>query len=140
MTRHKGIMALLLVMMLIIAACGGDGGDATGDPIVIGAVFDLSGPTADVGTPYSEGVLGYVDWLNSEGGIDGRPIEVKHQDYQYDVAQAETLYSQFVSDGAVAFMGWGTGDTEALRTVYCCSFPTPGTRNVTTNDASYNPN
>lgn len=116
MTRHKGIMALLLAMMLIIAACGGDGGDATGDPIVIGAVFDLSGPTADVGTPYSEGVLGYVDWLNSEGGIDGRPIEVKHQDYQYDVAQAETLYSQFVSDGAVAFMGWGTGDTEALRT------------------------
>lgn len=117
MTRHKAIMALLLALMLVVAACGDDGGgEATGDPIVIGAIFDLSGPTADVGTPYSEGVLGFIDWLNGEGGIDGRPIEVNHQDYQYDVAQAETLYSQYVSEGAVAFMGWGTGDTEALRT------------------------
>jgi branched-chain amino acid transport system substrate-binding protein len=114
--KHKGLLALFVVLILVVAACGGDDGEASGEPIVIGAVFDLSGPTADVGTPYSEGVLGYVAWLNDAGGIDGRPIEVKHQDYQYDVAQAETLYSQYVSEGAVAFMGWGTGDTEALRT------------------------
>ncbi len=37
------------------------------------------------------------------------------QDYAYDVAKAEQLYSQFVSQGAVAFLGWGTGDSEALR-------------------------
>ncbi len=117
MTRHKGMLALFVALILVVAACGGsDDGDASGEPITIGAVFDLSGPTADVGTPYSEGVLGYVAWINDSGGIDGRPIEVLHQDYQYDVAQAETLYSQYVSEGAVAFMGWGTGDTEALRT------------------------
>ena len=117
MTRYRTTLAILLALTLVLAACGGDdAGEAGGEPIVIGAVFDLSGPTADVGTPYSEGVLGYIDWLNDNGGIDGRPIEIKHQDYQYDVAQAETLYSQYVSEGAVAFMGWGTGDTEALRT------------------------
>ena len=116
-TRYRTTLAILLALTLVLAACGGDdAGEAGGEPIVIGAVFDLSGPTADVGTPYSEGVLGYIDWLNDNGGIDGRPIEIKHQDYQYDVAQAETLYSQYVSEGAVAFMGWGTGDTEALRT------------------------
>jgi branched-chain amino acid transport system substrate-binding protein len=29
---------------------------------------------------------------------------------------AEQLYTQYVSEGVAAFMGWGTGDTEALRT------------------------
>ena len=108
---------------MLVAGCGGDdsagnGGGASGgggEPIVIGAIFDLSGATADVGTPYGDGVRGYVDWRNSKGGIEGRNIELKWQDYAYDVAKAEQLYSQFVSDGAVAFLGWGTGDSEALR-------------------------
>jgi branched-chain amino acid transport system substrate-binding protein len=89
---------------------------ATDEPIVVGAIFDLSGATADVGTPFADGATAYIDWLNANGGVDGRPIELLSQDYQYDVAQAEQLYSQFVSDGAVAFFGWGTADTEALRT------------------------
>ena len=50
-----------------------------------------------------------------QGGIEGRPIELIYQDYAYQVARAEQLYSQFVAEGAVVFMGWGTGDTEALR-------------------------
>ncbi|CAN5433441.1 ABC transporter substrate-binding protein [soil metagenome] len=86
-----------------------------GEPIVIGAVHDLTGPTSDVGVPYAEGMRAYVDWRNTNGGVDGRPLQLNGQDYLYDVAVAEQLYSQFVSQGAVAFMGWGTGDTEALR-------------------------
>lgn len=92
------------------------GGEASGDPITIGGIFDLSGATGDVGTPYAEGVRAYVDWRNSEmNGAGGRPINLVSQDYAYDVAVAEQLYSQFVSEGAVAMLGWGTGDTEALR-------------------------
>jgi branched-chain amino acid transport system substrate-binding protein len=116
MRRHRAALALLVALLLLIPACGGGDDDGGGEPIKVGAIFDLSGATADVGTPYSEGVKGYVEWLNDEGGIDGREIELLSQDYQYDVAQAETLYSQYVSEGIVAFMGWGTGDTEALRT------------------------
>jgi branched-chain amino acid transport system substrate-binding protein len=74
------------------------------------------GPTSDVGVPFSEGASAYIEWLNANGGVEGRPIVLLSQDYQYDPAVAEQLYSQFVADGAVAFFGWGTGDTEALRT------------------------
>ena len=80
-----------------------------------GAIFDLTGPTSDVGTTYTEGIRYYDDWLNENGGVDGQPVELLFQDYGYRVDQAEQLYSQFVQEGAVAFMGWGTGDTEALR-------------------------
>lgn len=128
----KRLTALLAVLVLMLAACGGDdtaapdddtGGtddngaeaEPSGDPIVIGNIADLSGATADVGTPYSEGVRGYVEWRNAQGGIAGRPIELLWEDYQYDVAIAERLYTDYVAQGVVAIQGWGTADTEALR-------------------------
>lgn len=127
--------SLLLVLVLVLAACGGDdgggsagdgtdgddaaadgdGGGTSGDPITIGGIFDLSGATGDVGTPYSEGVRDYIEWRNSDGGVSGRELDLQWQDYAYDVANAEQLYSQYSSEGAVAIQGWGTGDTEALR-------------------------
>jgi branched-chain amino acid transport system substrate-binding protein len=129
--------ALLAILALLLAACGAQapaGGGATpapagagtaapagggqaagGEPIKIGAIFDLTGATADVGTPYSQGQTAFVEWKNANGGAGGRPIELLHQDYAYDVAKAEELYTQFVGEEVVAFSGWGTGDTEALR-------------------------
>ncbi len=108
------IVALAVLAAVLLSACGGGGGEANTD-IKVGAIFDLTGPTSDVGTPYSEGVRGYVDWLNANGGINGRKIDLVWADYAYKVDQAEQLYSQFVNEGVTAFQGWGTGDTEALR-------------------------
>ena len=85
------------------------------EPILIGAVHDLSGPTSDVGTPYAEGIRDYVKFVNDNGGINGRPLDLLSQDYAYSVPEADQLYSQYVGEGVVAFQGWGTGDTEALK-------------------------
>jgi branched-chain amino acid transport system substrate-binding protein len=136
---QRRLIMLMAVMALVAAACGDGGAEpagttaaaptgttaaptgttgapaAEGEAIVVGALFDLSGPTSDVGVPYSEGVRAYVEFLNGQGGVEGRPIELAWQDYEYDVATAEQLYSQYISEGAVAIQGWGTGDTEALR-------------------------
>ena len=105
----------LVATMALCAGCGGGDAEPDDDSIKVGAIFDLTGPTADVGTDYGDGVRGFTDWINSQGGIEGRPIDLIYQDYGYQVDRAEQLYSQFVSEGAVIFMGWGTGDTEALR-------------------------
>ncbi len=110
-------LAFIAVLSLsLLAACGGgDPVDEANAPITIGAIFDLTGPTSDVGTMYAEAIRDYYDRLNGLGGIDGRPVELLWNDYGYDVAKAEQLYSEFVQAGSVMFMGWGTGDTEALR-------------------------
>jgi branched-chain amino acid transport system substrate-binding protein len=133
--QHLRTFSSVALLTMLLVACGGGAGDgddgsggtdgetsadgeaetADGDPIVVGGLFDLSGATGDVGTPYSEGVRNYVEWRNANGGVGGRPIQLEWQDYAYDVATAEQLYSQFTSQGAVAIQGWGTGDTEALR-------------------------
>jgi branched-chain amino acid transport system substrate-binding protein len=120
--RRTMAVATAGVLALTAAGCGGvvgggdDGGGGGGDdgPIKIGILADLTGATGDVGTPYNEGMLAYVDHLNAEGGIDGREIEALSNDYAYEVPEAERLYKQYVSEGVVAIQGWGTGDTEAL--------------------------
>jgi branched-chain amino acid transport system substrate-binding protein len=117
--KVKSLFFVVVIASLVLTACGGGAAPAPAggnEPIKVGAIFDLTGATGDVGTPYSEGVKGYVEWLNAQGGVEGHPIELISADYAYKVDVAEQLYSQYVSEGVVAFMGWGTGDTEAMRT------------------------
>jgi branched-chain amino acid transport system substrate-binding protein len=107
-----------LALAVGTTACGGDdeesaGGGGAKQTVKVGGIFDLSGATADVGTPYAEGVKGFVKYWNDQG--DGPKIELISEDYKYDVAIAERLYSRLKSEGVVAVQGWGTGDTEALR-------------------------
>lgn len=106
--------------LALVAGCGGSGGDAgagqEGKEIVIGVLSDLTGATADVGKPYNEGMRAYVDKINAAGGIKGSKIKALSEDYAYRVPTAEEKYKKFVSEQAVAIQGWGTGDSEALRT------------------------
>ncbi len=118
MYNKRWTVAFVAATSLALSACapGGGGGSEAGEdgPITIGIIADLTGATGDVGTPYNEGMLGYVEWLNGEGGIEGREIEAISKDYAYDVPTAERLYKEYLNEGAVAIQGWGTGDSEAL--------------------------
>jgi branched-chain amino acid transport system substrate-binding protein len=118
MFDKRWTVALAAAATLTLSACApGGGGSASDDadgPIKIGVIADLTGATGDVGTPYNKGMLGYVEALNADGGIDGREIEAMSKDYAYDVPTAERLYKEYINEGAVAIQGWGTGDSEAL--------------------------
>ncbi len=120
---RTALFAVTATAALVLAGCGGgaasggaDGGGDQAGPIKIGVLADLTGATGDVGTPYHEGMMAYIDNINAKGGISGRKIEAMANDYAYKVPTAEELYKKYVSSGAVAIQGWGTGDSEALRT------------------------
>ena len=118
--RRVLLAAAAASVLVGLTACGGgaasSGGGGDTAPIKIGVIADLTGATGDVGKPYNEGLLGYIDWINSKGGIKGRKLEAMSNDYAYQVPKAEELYKKYVADGAVVIQGWGTGDSEALRT------------------------
>ncbi|SFK23432.1 branched-chain amino acid transport system substrate-binding protein [Halobacillus dabanensis] len=118
------LLFLSVVFMLgIMAACGEDasssGGDAEasdGDTVKIGALFDITGGTGDVGTPYADGEKAFFEYLNSQGGIDGVHVDLSGDDYAYDMAKGQRLYQELRDkDKVSAILGWGTADTEALR-------------------------
>jgi branched-chain amino acid transport system substrate-binding protein len=117
LTSVAAAAALALTLSACGGAAGGDGGEG-GDkaPIKIGVIADLTGATGDVGTPYNEGMLGWIENANAKGGIGGHKIQAMSNDYAYKVPEAESLYKKYVNDGAVIIQGWGTGDSEALRT------------------------
>src|SRR3569833_1768623 len=83
--------------------------------IAIGHLEDLSGGTADVGTPYGQGVVDTFAWVNMNGGIGGKQVNLDSNDYGYQVPRAIALYKKWSGgDKVLAIMGWGTADTEAL--------------------------
>jgi branched-chain amino acid transport system substrate-binding protein len=105
---------MLSVTAIVLAACSGGAGST--EPIKIGSIADLTGPTSDIGVFGAAGTKAYFEWKNENGGISGRKIEFLVADYEYKVPKAEELYAQFVTQQkSVAFIGWGTGDTEAMR-------------------------
>jgi branched-chain amino acid transport system substrate-binding protein len=112
MTIRIGAAALLLGLALV---GGAQGRTDAASPIKIGAIFDRSGPTSDVGVPYSDGVNAYVAYINSRGGIKGRRIQLLSQDTSYNVARSEAFYQQLRTSGIVAISGWATADTEAFK-------------------------
>jgi len=84
------------------------------EPIKVGHLADLTGPTGDVGKPYAQGVQDYKEWVNAHGGINGKKIDMNMYDYAYDKNKAVNQYKKYKEDKVVAIQGWGTGDTEAL--------------------------
>src|ERR1700759_3972914 len=89
---------------------------ASAQQISIGHLEDLSSGTADVGTPYGQGVADTFAWVNKNGGISGKQLNVDSNDYGYKVPQAIALYKKWSApdNKGAAIMGWGTADTEAL--------------------------
>ncbi|MEQ8966100.1 MAG: ABC transporter substrate-binding protein [Azospirillaceae bacterium] len=98
----------------VIAAAGLPGLAAAQD-IPVGHLADLTGATASIGVDYANGIADTLDWVNANGGVDGRQIDFETVDYAYQAPRAVSTYRRWTSgDGVVAIQGWGTADTEAL--------------------------
>jgi len=82
--------------------------------IKVGGIFDLTGGTGDVGAPYAVAVRDYIGYVNKQGGVNGKKIELLDTDYAYKIPQAVSAYKEMQSKGVIAILGWGTGDTEAM--------------------------
>jgi branched-chain amino acid transport system substrate-binding protein len=83
--------------------------------IALGHLADYSGPTSDVGTPFGQGVADAFAYVNKNGGVNGKPVNVDTVDYGYQVPRAIAQYKKWSGgDKVAAILGWGTADTEAL--------------------------
>jgi branched-chain amino acid transport system substrate-binding protein len=90
---------------------------AAATDIKVGGLFDLTGPTSDVGKSFAKGAHDCVQAVNAKGGINGKKIDFKEVDYGYKIPEAVAAYKRLVSDDKVIMInGWGTGDTEGLKT------------------------
>ena len=107
----KKRLTLVLAMLLLGFFSGVASAQQT---IKVGGIFDLTGGTGDVGGPYANAARDYIGYVNKQGGVNGKKIELIDTDYAYKIPQAVAAYKDMQSKGVIAILGWGTGDTEAM--------------------------
>jgi branched-chain amino acid transport system substrate-binding protein len=85
------------------------------EPIKIGVIQPLSGPVAASGNYVRMGAEIARDWINAQGGILGRPIQLLIEDNKSDPKEAATAAEKLiVRDKVPVIMGaWGSSMTLA---------------------------
>lgn len=73
----------------------------TESQIVLGQAAVFSGPAADLGTQMREGALAYFDYVNSQGGVNGRKIVLKSIDDGYEPDRAAAATKKLIEEEKV---------------------------------------
>jgi len=68
------------------------------DRIVVGNSAATSGNYAPVGVPFNAGIEAYFKMINEAGGVNGRKIEFKHIDDEFDPVKGKAALSTLVED------------------------------------------
>ncbi|HEX6222220.1 MAG TPA: ABC transporter substrate-binding protein [Acidimicrobiia bacterium] len=151
-TKTWRYLAIVTVLTLLVAACGGDGegtdttegapdtteapsdttgttapmtdttgasGEPEGDPIVVGGSLSLTGflaPTAAIHEAVGEV---FVERINAQGGLLGRPVEWQVLDDESAPDQAAALYERLITEDEVDLVigPYGTGNITAAMAV-----------------------
>ncbi|MGY1615326.1 ABC transporter substrate-binding protein [Geodermatophilus sp. SYSU D00691] len=109
-----------------VAACGAgedresSGGDTGGaneasdigiteDTITIGAHYPLTGPAAPGYSEIPTGVQAYFDWVNENGGVNGRQIEYVFRDDAYNPTNTANVVNELVLNEEVFAVMGGLG-------------------------------
>lgn len=78
--------------------------NAEGTPILIGNIVDLTGPVTGLFKGARQAMEAYVAKVNSEGGIDGRPLELVTADSKIDCNATRSAY-EAMAPKVEAFVG-----------------------------------
>ena len=82
--------------------------------IKLGNLIDYTGATSSTGKFSGPGKVDAIAWINKNGGINGKLLDAEIVDYGYQTQRGIQLYKKWKDDGAVAILGYGTNDTEAM--------------------------
>ncbi len=86
------------------------------EPIKIGSVLSVTGPAAFLGDPELKTLQLYVEKINKEGGVLGRPLQLVHYDDGADANKANGFFKRLLEDDKVDILigGSTTGATMAV--------------------------
>lgn len=124
------LISVMLIMSLALTGCGGDGGEADngGDsdgPVILGAVFPLTGPNALLGDESLRGAQIMVDELNASGGMWGREVVLNVADAP-DATAAQTEAERLITkDGVEIVFGAYSSAIANVVSDVCARYEVP---------------
>ncbi len=138
----KRLAVLFLALALLLPACaqndgGGEGSGATGsegagdsegaaegEPIIVGYAGDFSDVYSFYDIPIRDGFQFAVDEINADGGVLGRPLELRTSDGRNDQAVTLEATQEMIDEGASYLIGT-TGDPFLAQAQVACSAGIP---------------
>jgi len=113
--------AVSMFIAAVIAGCGAaskrTASGVTDNNIKIGAFGALSGPVAAVGVPVRKGFEAYISYINDQGGVNGRKLEVIFEDDQFNPANTLAAVKKLVEQDKVFAISPGLGTPGVLATL-----------------------
>ncbi|MGM9973194.1 MAG: ABC transporter substrate-binding protein [Clostridiaceae bacterium] len=104
----KKILSLIMAMTLAGSVVGcskstsnEEAQGVSDTEILIANSAATSGAYAPVGVPFNAGLEAYLDFINKDGGVNGRKLVFKHQDDEFDPVKGKAMLSQFIEDEKV---------------------------------------
>lgn len=108
-------MVLCLAFFILIVSCSvsllAQAPGVSGSEIKIGSCSALDGPARQLGLETVLGATAYFDYINDQGGVNGKKLRVTSHDDGYDPEKAAACFSQLKKDGifsAAFFVGTPT--------------------------------
>ena len=101
------LLAIVVIGLIVYFGAGLGGSSksnpmtAGANPIKIGAVISLTGPAASFGEYSKKGMDLAASEINSNGGINGRKVEILYEDDKSDSKSAVSAYNKLVSVSGV---------------------------------------
>ena len=92
-----GILAVMMAVGVTAAAVPG----ITDNQVVVGAFQDQSGAAAVVGINMRKGMEAYFNWVNAQGGVNGRKIKFIVEDDGFQAARAIAATKKLVEQDKV---------------------------------------
>ena len=96
--KKTGIVFLVGLMVLLLAwPCLAQQRGVTKDTIKLGLILVKTGPVAALGLPNGNGMTDYFHYLNDQGGINGRKIEVIWEDDQFEAPKSVAAFKKLIT-------------------------------------------
>lgn len=101
--RRTLISLCLITALFAPMACTRRGGNCAdpGGPIKIGVYGDLTGQTSSFGQSTRNGAQMAADEINAAGGINGRQVQLVHEDDQGEPGKAATVVAKLINQDQV---------------------------------------
>ncbi|MEJ5272710.1 MAG: ABC transporter substrate-binding protein [Spirochaetota bacterium] len=106
---YLAILILLAVTIVFSQANPGDTNGITATEIKIGSFQALSGPVAAIGVPVKKGLDAYFNWVNANGGINGRKINLIVADDAFNPSNTVVEVKRLVESDKVFALVCGLG-------------------------------
>lgn len=117
MNKHKKLVpALGAAALLFVSAVHAQVPGVTADKIVVGQTAGHSGTVAGGVKEATDGAKLYLNWVNANGGVHGRKIEIVSMDDKFDPKLAAANAKVLIEEKKVfaLFLNRGTPHSEAI--------------------------